>query len=133
MERSPEAEPMDLDEDVSPQKSTIIEVNTPVPVTTAAETSAQPKTATDPRLRSKKQTPLPSIAQESGSDSRVGAMTPDELMQKAREQMAALAQMEANSGSASTANPTPNNNNNNQIKDNSNKSSKIKIQWKKRK
>ncbi|CAG2120647.1 unnamed protein product, partial [Medioppia subpectinata] len=45
---------------------------------------------TDPRLRSKKQTPLPSITHETGTDSRVAAMTSDELIEKAKQQMAAL-------------------------------------------
>ena len=138
---------MDLDEEVTPLKSNIIEVNIdvntpPIAITTNTTTDndvgAQPKSVTDPRLRSKKQTPLPSIAQESGAEQQVTAMTADELMQKAREQMAALAQMEANSGTTSTtvaATPVSNTTtNSNQINDkNSNKSQKIKIQWKRKK
>jgi len=102
---------MDLDEDLTPAKSNIIEVNAPVN-NAKAETKTGPQRS-DPRLRSKKQTPLPSISQETGGNSQVAAMTADELMQKAREQMAALAQMEKTKDKPSGA--------------------KIKIEWKKKK
>jgi hypothetical protein len=90
-EHSPEAEPMDLDDEVSPTKSNIIEVNAPAVNTKAAGPSSS---RSDPRLRSRKQTPLPSLPGETGGEPQLAAMTADELMTKARQQMAALAKME---------------------------------------
>jgi ribosome assembly protein YihI (activator of Der GTPase) len=85
---------MDLDEEVTPTKSNIIEVNAPLNNANVESTAGSQTSITDPRLRSKKQTPLPSLSQETGGESQVTDMTADELMQKAREQMAVLAQTE---------------------------------------
>lgn len=143
---------MDLDEEVSGLRSTIIEVNASItpPVTAdqnnPSTTSAKHKTVADPRLRSKRQTPLTKAEEPRAGEPPVAAMTADELMQKAREQMAALAQMEANNNnntkgspavtgvtsqpvSAVTSEPANSDNSSNV----NNKSQKIKIEWKKRK
>jgi hypothetical protein len=144
------SEAMDLDEDVSQMKTTVLEVNTPLSGSggsgtssgsnsnsgdtgaTAATTAVGPKPpAIDPRLRSKKQTPLPSISQETGSDSHVAAMTSAELIEKAREQMAALAQMEGREGTPNDTTGAANASNSSNT--NRNNSQKIKIEWKKKK
>jgi hypothetical protein len=83
---------MDLDEEVTPTKSNIIEVNTPLNNASVESTAGSQTSITDARLRSKKQTSLPSLSQETGGESQVTDMTAGELMQEAREQMAALAQ-----------------------------------------
>ena len=94
---------IDDDDDDATVKSTIIEVNNPPPETLNPA-------MIDPRLRSKKQKPL-NITNEVDLQSQVAAMSADELMQKAKEQMAALAQMEQRQKS---------------------REDKIKIQWKKK-
>lgn len=111
--QTPEAEPMDLDEEVTPTKPTIIEVNAPI----SDPEAAGPSSVTDPRLRSKKQTPLPSLPKGSSDESQIAAMANDELLRKAREQMAALAQMQQSEDKP--------------IKSPS--KDKIKFEWKKRK
>ena len=137
---------MDLDEEVA-LKTSIIELNTgPVNQKSTEQTNPTPtpvqhKIVSDPRLRSKKQTPLSAKVQKSSSEPEVAAMTADELMQKAREQMAALAQMEANNEGTPAAvgvasggvGPNTNTNSNNNSNNVNNKSQKIKIEWKKRK
>jgi hypothetical protein len=85
---------MDLDEEVTSTKSNIIEVNTPLNNANVDSTAGSQTSITDFRPRSKKQTTLPSLSKETGGESQVTDMTADELMQKAREQMAVLAQTE---------------------------------------
>jgi hypothetical protein len=71
---------MDLDEEVTPTKSNIIEVNAPLNNANVESTAGSQTSITDPRLRSKKQKSLPSLSQETGGESQVTDMTADELM-----------------------------------------------------